>query len=175
MTSLTPYIPISMNRRRKTTYWFAALILATFLASCVSTKTPYRISETSLATTSFDGRCEIRVQGRGVSPYDAYKNACQKAVHEVLFKNTIRAQGENSNVAAIIDDSTIEHIHESYFQHFFSNGGTYERFLIGNRFLGKRKAHKDIERNKIYYTYAATFVVDRGALKEYMRSEGFLK
>lgn len=160
----------------KTSIWAAALIVMCVFASCATkTNLNYRVADTSLTTASFDGRCEVRVQGRGMSARDAYVNACQKAVHEILFKNRVYAQGERTNVEAIFDDATIEKQNEAYFQRFFSAGGAYEQFLIGNKFLGNRHARRELTRNSTTYCYEATLVVDRLALKEYMRREGFLK
>lgn len=156
-------------------FWVIIAIIAMMtITSCAMRIHTYRDVETKIVSTDNSGIFYLRVQGIGNSPHSAYKNSCKRAVHDLLFKQRLHSEGVYTQIGPIFNNPSIERDNEVFFNRFFSEGGDYEKFVIGNRYIGKRFARKKRSNTGVSYLYTQNVKIDRTGLKIYMQRNGLL-
>jgi hypothetical protein len=84
--------------------------------------------EVSCMGTGMDGTQLIKVWGFGKKPEDAIHQARKNAVHAVIFKGILGGQ-PGCMQRPLVNKPGAEVQHADYFNNFFSNGGSYLRFV----------------------------------------------
>ncbi|HAX95839.1 MAG TPA: hypothetical protein DCY35_04860 [Prolixibacteraceae bacterium] len=84
--------------------------------------------EVTCMGTGMDGTQLIKVWGFGKKPEDAIHQARKNAVHAVIFKGILGGQ-PGCMQRPLVNKPGAEVQHADYFNNFFSNGGSYLRFV----------------------------------------------
>jgi len=101
--------------------------------SCRSVKenTHYDIAynhETECVTTDMDGTEIVKAWANGELGSAGIEAAKKNALHAVLFKGVIHGKS-NCEQMPVINEVNAEKKYENYFNHFFSERGSYRKFV----------------------------------------------
>jgi len=108
-------------------------IFSVALFSCKSAKqnTSYEISyphETECITTEMDGTEIVKAWANGELGSAGIEAAKKNAISDVLFKGVIRGKS-NCEKMAVVNEVNARKKYEDYFNRFFSEDGTYKKFV----------------------------------------------
>ncbi len=157
---------------KKLSIWFIAF-MTIMIAGCSSKKeietSSYLIRDTEFVRDDMDGVMTLRVWAKGAKKNDALEQAQKKAVYEVTFKGIPSGQaGHNSY--PVVDNPSIKSRQESYFNKFFSDGGTYKKFVK----LSPKKEAEEYQ-GKGSVTVQALVDVDRVKLKQRLQRDKIIE
>ncbi len=149
------------------------IIIAIVTAGCSPKKeiaaASYQIRDTEFVRDDMDGMMTLRVWAKGAKKNDALEQAQKKAVYEVTFSGIPSGQaGHNSY--PVIDNPSAKSRHEAYFNKFFSDGGTYKKFV---KLSPKKEAEEYQGQGSV--TVKALVDVDRIKLKQRFQKDKIIE
>lgn len=143
-------------------------IFAVLITSCSNQTTiSYGEFETKVIASQMNELYIIRAQGKGATKQLAEQQAVKQAVHDVIFKKIYLTYSDHNILFPLIADPRIETMNQPFFSAFFAEGGTYLKFVKPTSDK-KKKYQTDVLKSCIM-----NVCVDRGALKDYLKTEGF--
>ena len=156
--------------KKTTIYYLLSFMMAFMMMSCKVQKADqllYSNYSTRAIASENGGSYVLRVQGKGTSRAMATENALKQAARDVIFTDVHTAYGDHKPLMRLITDPTTERKNEAFFNNFFSNNGGYQNFVRGEK--KDQEYYSEDSKN----TVIMNVVVDRAALKEYLKSQGF--
>ncbi len=124
---------VSKIKQMKNKILFSTLIISVVMTFCRSTKqnTSYEISyshETECVTTNMDGTEIVKAWANGELGSAGIEAAKKNAINDVLFKGIIHGKS-NCEQIPVVNEVNARKKYEVYFNHFFSAGGAYKKFV----------------------------------------------
>ena len=110
------------------------IIISAALISFFSCATPQKKNsgnysyETECMGVELDGSQTLKVWGTGKNRADAVEQAKKNGIRDVLFKG-IRNGKSECNAKPLIPEVNAQEKYEDYFNKFFTDGGSYAKFI----------------------------------------------
>lgn len=156
----------------KKLYYLFIFLLGSLFLSCSTQKVDpliYATYETRAVASENAGSYLLRVQGKGVTKKMARENALKQAVRDVIFTDVHVAYGDHKPLMRLITDPSVETKNQRFFDAFFSNDGGYLEFVRSTK--SDEEHYSDGAKN----TVILNVIVERAALRDYLKNEGFIK
>ena len=105
-------------------------LLCAFILSCnTSNKLGSHFTyETECLGSELDGSYTLKAWGVGRSAVDAMEQARKNAVRDVIFKGITKGKND-CQIKPILMEVNAYDKHRDYFNKFFADGGTYDKFV----------------------------------------------
>lgn len=129
----------------------------------------YHTYETECLGKSMDGKQTLRVWAQGKDRSDAIEQARKKAVYDVVFTGISAGNGECSSYP-VVDDPMARQKHEKYFNEFFSDKGTYKKYVD----ILDSKSDMTAIQGKNSLLYGIVVSVDRADLRKRLEKDKIL-
>ena len=154
---------------------FLLLTIGSLLLS--GCKTNYAVSsdythEIECMGSEPDGSINLQTWSKGKSPAIALARAEKNVIKEVLFKG-IRDGQPGCDIRPILNTPNIRESEAEYFNSFFRDGGTYEKFVTGKKSSFENKDRSNGKGDDILYGFVIRVL--KSDLTKQMIKDGLLK
>lgn len=163
---------------KKLSFWVALLLplIATAATPCKKAEKETQQMRYELQATigqAPEGSALVRVWTYSKKANVATAQAGKNAVHGILFKGYPSYNEGNNRIVgreALITNANVQQEYEAYFDAFFADGGTYQRFIS---FIGNGEPDQILKVGK-EYKVAITVVVQVDALRQRLQEDGII-